>query len=107
MGSRSKSQHRGRKKAASPRPKRGARSAPDPATTGKTVAPHPRRFELSTLRGIRREMAGVYRLARTGEISLTDACRLAYLLTTLGKLSEAELLEQRLNRLEERMEDAT
>lgn len=79
--------------------------APDPvgghAQQAKVMHPTPRRFELNTLRGIRREMGAVYKLARTGEMQLADACRYAYLLSTLSKISESELLEQRLDRLEE------
>jgi hypothetical protein len=57
------------------------------------------------LGGIRKEMASVYRLARTGELELADACRYGYLLTTLGKLSESELIEARLIRLEHTLEE--
>jgi hypothetical protein len=72
---------------------------------GKAIDPTPRRFELNSLRGIRRELAAVYRLARVGELQLVDATKLAYLLSTLGKLSETELLEDRLKRLELNMEE--
>ncbi len=75
-----------------------------PIKTGNAPVPHPRRFKLNSLRGIRREMASVYRLARTGDMELADACKYAYILTTLGKLSEAELLEDRLSRLEQCVE---
>ncbi len=73
--------------------------------TTKAVNPTPRRFELSTLRGIRRELSAVYRLARVGELELQDACKLCYMLTSMGKLSESELLEDRLRRLELNMEE--
>jgi hypothetical protein len=59
---------------------------------------------LGSLRGIRRELAAVYRLARVGELQLADATKLAYLLQALGKLSEVELIEGRLQRIEEAME---
>ena len=65
---------------------------------GKGRYPTPRR--LNSLKSIRRELADVYRLARRGELELSDACKFGYLLSTLGKLSEAELLEDRLIRLE-------
>ncbi len=85
--------------------KRGA----DPKLTlvgpTKAVDPTPRRFELNTLRGIRRELSAVYRLARTGELPLPDACKLGYLLVSLGKLSESELIENRLSRLEHTLEE--
>lgn len=72
---------------------------------GKRRDPTPRRFQLNSLRGIRREMGQIYRLARTGELDVAEACRYAYLLTTLGKLSESELLEDRLSRLEQTLEE--
>lgn len=67
--------------------------------------PTPRRFSLNSLRGIRREMGQVYRLARTGDMDVAEACRYAYLLTTLGRLSESELIEDRLARLEHTIEE--
>lgn len=67
--------------------------------------PKPRRFAISTMRGIRREMGRVYRQAARGDLDLAEACRLAYLLTTLRQLSEAELLEARLTRLEEKLDE--
>jgi archaellum biogenesis protein FlaJ (TadC family) len=66
---------------------------------GERRYPTPRR--LNSLKSIRRELADVYRLARRGEMELSDACKFGYLLSTLGKLSEAELLEDRLVRLEQ------
>lgn len=60
----------------------------------------PRRFRLNDMKGIRRELAGVYREARQGGLDLAAACKLGYLLSTLAKVSEAELLEDRLARLE-------
>jgi hypothetical protein len=88
------------------KPKRGVDRPLTLVPGGKAVDPTPvRRFELSSLRGIRRELSSVYRLARVGELELQSATRLAYLLSTLGKLSESELLEDRLRRLELTMED--
>lgn len=71
--------------------------------SGKRRYPTPRR--LNSLKSIRRELADVYRLARRGEMELADACKFGYLLSTLGKLSEAELLEDRLARIEERINE--
>lgn len=70
---------------------------------GKGKYPTPRR--LNSLKSIRRELADVYRLARKGELELSDACKFGYLLSTLGKLSEAELLEDRLVRLEDAVKE--
>ncbi len=47
----------------------------------------------------------MYRLARSGELELQDATKLAYLLSALSKISEAELLEDRLARLEHVLEE--
>ncbi len=66
--------------------------------------PAPRRYRLGTMGGIRRELSQVYKLARSGELELQDATKLAYLLSTLSKISEAELLEDRLARLEHTLE---
>lgn len=85
--------------------KRGADRPLALVPTTKAINPTPRRFELNTLRGIRRELAAVYRLARVGELQLQDACKLGYLLVSLGKLSESELLEDRLARLEHTLEE--
>jgi hypothetical protein len=86
-------------------PKRGVGRPLTLVPGDKAVNPTPKRFELSSLRGIRRELAAVYRLARVGELELQNATKLAYLLSTLGKLSESELIEARLIRLEHTMED--
>lgn len=62
------------------------------------------RFRLNDMRGVRRELAGVYREARQGGLDLAAACKLGYLLSTLAKVSEAEALEGRLERLEQELE---
>lgn len=85
--------------------KRGADRPLALVPTTKAIDPTPRRFELNTLRGIRRELSAVYRLARIGELPLPDACKLGYLLVSLGKLSESELIENRLSRLEHTLEE--
>lgn len=62
-----------------------------------------RRFRLNTMSGVRRELAGVYREARQGGLDLAAACKLGYLLSTLARVSEAEALEARLERLEQEL----
>lgn len=84
-------------------PKRDADKPLSLVSSENAQPPTPRRFQVNSLRGIRREMGAVYKMARTGDLDLSEACRYAYLLTTLGKLSESELLEARLARLEERI----
>lgn len=48
-------------------------------------------------------MATIYREARAGTIDISDAGRLAYVLTGIGKLIEVELIEQRLTELERKL----
>jgi hypothetical protein len=63
--------------------------------------PPPRyRCKLDTAGDIEREMKRVYRQARSGALAVGEACRLAYLLATLGKLREAGTVEERLAALE-------
>ncbi len=67
--------------------------------------PTPKRYRLGTMGGIRRELSQVYRLARSGKLELQDATKLAFILSTLSKISESELIEDRLMRLESNMEE--
>lgn len=48
----------------------------------------PLKIKLNALEDIRREMASVYREARAGIIDTSEAGRLAYILTGIGKLIE-------------------
>lgn len=68
--------------------------------SGKSATPRPRRYSLSTLRGCRREMALVYSEAREGRLDPSDAAKLAYVLSAVGKLVLDADLELRLARLE-------
>lgn len=63
----------------------------------KTRHPTPR---LATASDVRREMADLYRQARTGDIEITDATRLTYMLTQLAALLRLDDLEQRTAALE-------
>lgn len=65
--------------------------------------PTPPKIRLNTLADVRREMATIYREARAGKIDISDAGRLAYILTGVGKLVEQELIEDRLADLERKM----
>jgi hypothetical protein len=69
------------------------------ASTGK-LAPTPPKIKLSSLEDVRREMTTIYREARAGKMEISDAGRLAYVLTGIGKLIEIEQIEQRLISLE-------
>jgi hypothetical protein len=67
-------------------------------------APRPRRIRLSDCRDIRRELAALYRDARFGEVATADASRLANILDILRRAVESGDLEQRLERLENRLD---
>ena len=63
--------------------------------------PTPRRkIALHTAGGIRRELARLYRDARSGVVQTADATRLGYLLDLLRKCLETSELERRLEALE-------
>ena len=61
-------------------------------------------IKLATIEDCRREMARVYRDARTAKIDTSEASRLVYMLSQIGKLIETGQLEQRLIELEQRLE---
>ena len=58
-------------------------------------------LKLASLEDCRREMARVYRDARTGMTDTANASRLVYMLTPIAKMIEIGQLEQRLPILEE------
>ena len=63
----------------------------------RTRHPTPR---LATAGDVRREMADLYRQARTGQVEIGDASRLAYILTQLATMLRIDDLEQRTAALE-------
>jgi hypothetical protein len=71
-------------------------------TTGKPD-PNPPKIKLNSIGDVRREMGTIYREARAGKLDISDAGRLAYVLTGIGKLIEVELIEQRLTQLERKL----
>lgn len=81
-------------------PKRARGSSLTLIRGGPPGKPTPRRFALTTLRAVRRELARTYWQARDGELEITDASRFAFILATLGKIIEAGDLEQRIRELE-------
>jgi len=64
--------------------------------------PIPRRSRttLRTLDDVAVELARLYRRAERGQIPTADASRLTYILTCLGKVIEATVIEARLTALE-------
>lgn len=69
------------------------------ATSG-ACTPTPSKIKLNALEDVRREMASVYREARGGRMDTSEAGRLAYILTGIGKLIEATDIEKRLQQME-------
>jgi hypothetical protein len=65
-----------------------------------TCTPTPSKIKLNALEDVRREMASVYREARAGKMDTSEAGRLAYILTGIGKLIEATEIEKRLAQME-------
>ncbi|MHB8249067.1 MAG: hypothetical protein ACYDCX_09335 [Acidithiobacillus sp.] len=61
---------------------------------------HPTPPRLGTAAEVRMEMARLYRDARTGQMEVGDATRLAYILTQLATLMRIDDLEQRTAALE-------
>lgn len=57
-------------------------------------------IRLKTHKDVRRELARLYRDARSGIVPTQDATRLAYLLDRLARVMEGGLLEQRIEMLE-------
>ena len=72
------------------------------ATSGMPT-PTPPKIKLNALEDVRREMASVYREARGGRMDTSEAGRLAYILSSIGKLIEATEIEKRLEQLERRL----
>ena len=64
------------------------------------IVPPPPPIRLDSIGRVRLELAKLYRAARAGEIQTGDASRLGFLLLSIGKLIEAEVLEQRITALE-------
>ncbi|SCX62726.1 hypothetical protein [Nitrosospira sp. Nsp1] len=63
-----------------------------------TCTPTPSKIKLNELEDVRREMASVYRQARGGRMDVSEAGRLAYILTGIGKLIEATEMKSDFNK---------
>jgi hypothetical protein len=62
--------------------------------------PTPKRIKLTTVRGVRREMASVYADCRQGRLDPSIGSRLTYILIAVAKVLEVSDLEARLIALE-------
>lgn len=70
-------------------------------TTLKLVrTPQRRKPQLTSLEGVRCELARLYREAEAGKRDTQEASRLTYILTQIGKVLELTEIERRLIRLE-------
>jgi hypothetical protein len=58
------------------------------------------RCQLDTMQDVRREMAKVYREARSGIVDVQDGTKLTWMLQAVGKVIEGSDLEKRLEALE-------
>jgi hypothetical protein len=58
------------------------------------------RIRLGSVGDTRRELSRIYREARVGRLGTEQACKLCYLLTSIGKLIADETFEIRLKNLE-------
>ena len=81
-------------------PTRKPRGALTIVQGGSPRTPPPRRLALTNLRAVRREMATVYWLARDGRMEVSDAAKLSFILSSIGKVLMDSDLEGRLRALE-------
>jgi hypothetical protein len=70
--------------------------------TQEPPTPLTRRPRLTTLRGVRRELSVLYTELRTGVVNAGVAGRAAFILNSITKVLEVELLERRIDALERR-----
>jgi len=77
------------------------------ADSGDEPAPPRLRLKLTSAGDVRRELARLYREARSGRVETQDASRLGNLLAILGRLIETSDLERRLEALEGRTGEQT
>lgn len=75
---------------------------PTPQETGEVVLLRDKSptIHLKTLHDVRIEMAKVYRAAKTREIDSQEGSRLIYMLSSLGKIVEAQQVSERLDAID-------
>jgi hypothetical protein len=79
------------------------RVKPLPSTGKAASPPSGRRYRLTSLRGVRKELAGVYARAHRGELDWAAAGKCAYVLTAIAKMLEGCSIEERIAALERRL----
>lgn len=80
---------------------------PTPDTSFRRTPTPTHRLALSSLAGIRREMAKVYSDSRSGSLPTPDGSRLIFMLSKIGELVSECDLEKRIQALEELAEKST
>ena len=80
----------GKEKGTSPTPERGRR--------------RPYVHRLATVRGVRQELARLYKEARIGHLPPSDLTKLTYALMSISRVIEGSSLELRIGALEQRLE---
>ena len=68
---------------------------------GNDITPTSKKIALHKASSIRREMGCVYRDMRSGKIEAQDGTRLVYVLDMMRKAFDSELLEKRLEEVEQ------
>jgi hypothetical protein len=72
----------------------------------KPIAPSPRVGRLTSVKGVRKELARLYTDARQGNgVTPSNGAKLAYMLTCCQKVLELEAIEGRLGELEKRLQE--
>lgn len=82
---------------------RTKRIAQNRAIEGEVLPPTPPKIRLCDLESTRREMTAVYRDMRAGRLDTSEGSRLVYVLSQIGKLIEAAVLERRIDELEKQL----
>ena len=84
--------------------KRTTKQPEAPAITGEVLSPthkiQPGRINLHDINAIRLEASRVYREARLRIIDSSEATKLVYILSQIGKMYELEVIEGRIAALE-------
>jgi hypothetical protein len=65
-----------------------------------STGPRRRRFRLTSVRGVRRELVALYSAARSGEVEWEHASKGANILFILARLIESGLFEERIQQIE-------
>lgn len=86
---------------------KSAPEKPGKSRQGEVLPAHPplldgRVANLDSAGGVLKEMATVYRAARAGRLDVQTACRLTFILQSMGRLWEVVELERRVTALEGR-----